>query len=392
MPDISNQIASFGRGAGSGIIQGLNRAENRRRYDEQTGLQRNAFAAQQQERDLRRNEVRQQREIQAQQQMDADERDHFSGGVQAILSAPAEQRPLVYQGVMQEAANRGFDVQGAPEYSDDVISKMAGSFGITVPKPQTVAPTNLGKLMTERDTLATDDPRRAPYDAAIKKLTSPSAPLVSIGGKVENKELIELAKVRAKQYGKLSDAAENAQSTLAALDQLDAIDATTGALEPAKAAFAAVIQGFGINASGIANVTTAQALEAVSNRLVNEVLNAAKGPQTEGDALRAQSTIKSLGDDPRAAQFKSDSLRAISLRTVEMADFIDVMIDEGSTYSKAKAAWNKYKKNNPSLSGVIKNPSTGLPLFFYQFKQHAKTRREGITDAEIVEAWRKANG
>lgn len=132
MPDISNQIAGFGRGAGSGVIRGINRAENRRRYDEQTGLQRNAFAAQQEERTLRRNEMLQQRDLQARQAMEVAEREHFSGGVQAILSAPEEQRPLMYQGVMQEAASRGFDVQGAPEYSDDVISKMAGAFGIDV--------------------------------------------------------------------------------------------------------------------------------------------------------------------------------------------------------------------------------------------------------------------
>ncbi|MEE9312625.1 MAG: hypothetical protein V3V10_09465 [Planctomycetota bacterium] len=215
---------------------------------------------------------------------------------------------------------------------------------------------------------------------------------VTVGGKAEGKEREEIAKVRARQFEKLSDAADNAEATIASLDQLDAIGVETGALEPAKAAFAAVIEGFGIDASGITDVTTAQSLKSVSNRLVNDVLNAAKGPQTEGDAQRARSTIRNLGDDPKAGQFKSDSLRAVSLRAIEQRDFVDQLIDEGATFSKARAEWNKFKKKTPSLSAVIKDPNTKLPMFFFQFKQVAAQRRPGITDQEIIDAWRNAHG
>jgi hypothetical protein len=215
---------------------------------------------------------------------------------------------------------------------------------------------------------------------------------VSIGDEAEGTERKEIAKVRARQFEKLSNDADNAESTLASLDQLDAVDAKTGAFEPAKAAVAAVAEGFGFDASAIANVTTAQALEGLSNRLVNDVLNTAKGPQTEGDAQRARSTLKSLGDDPRAGQFKSDSLRAVALRTVEQRDFIDQKIDAGSTFSSARADWNKFKRDTPSLSDVVKNPNTGLPLFYYQFKQSARQRRPDITEEDIINAWRKVHG
>ena len=227
--------------------------------------------------------------------------------------------------------------------------------------------------------------------AMREQLDKPAGTTVTIGGEAEGHERKELAKVMARRFEKLTTDADNAESIIANLDQLDAVGVKTGALEPAKASLAAVMEGFGLDASGVADVTTSQALGAVSNRMVNTVLNAAKGPQTEGDANRARKTIKSLGDDPLAGQFKSDSLRAISLRTIEQREFIEGMIDGGATFSKSRAAWNKFKKQTPSLSAVVKNPQTGLPVFFYQFKQNASRARPGITDKEIIEAWRGAH-
>lgn len=215
-------------------------------------------------------------------------------------------------------------------------------------------------------------------------------PLVTIGGDV-GEEQKAIAKVQAQRFSDVMSEGRNAESSLETLDQLDAIDIKTGALEPLKASLAAVAEGFGVDASGLADVATAQALGAVSNRMVNDVLNAAKGPQTEGDALRAKKTIRSLGDDPLAGQFKSDSLRALALRKVEQADFIGEEISNGKTFTAADKAWREFKKKTPNLSEVIKNPETGLPIFFYQFKENAKRVREGITDEEIIKAWRQAH-
>jgi len=229
------------------------------------------------------------------------------------------------------------------------------------------------------------------FQDALKKQLSKPGQTINIGGKAEGKEREELAKVHARRFEKLADSAEAAEVVVANLDQMDAIGGTTGALEPAKAAFAAVVQGFGVDASGIADVTNAQALTAVSNRMVNAVLNAAKGPQTDGDASRARTAIKSLGDDPVAGQFKSDVMRAVALRTIEQSAYIEQQIDDGATFSKARASWNKFKKQTPSLSDVVKNPGSGLPVFFYQFKQNAQRQRPGVTDQQIIEAWRGAH-
>lgn len=216
------------------------------------------------------------------------------------------------------------------------------------------------------------------------------APLVTIGGDV-SEEKKAIAKVQAQRFSDIMSEGRNAESTIETLDQMDAIDIKTGALEPLKASFAALAEGFGVDASGIADVTSAQALGAVSNRMVNDVLNSAKGPQTEGDAQRALKTIRSLGDDPLAGQFKSDSLRALALRKIEQADFISEEISNGKTFTAADKAWREYKNKTPNLSEVVRNPQTGLPVFFYQFKQNAKRAREGISDADIINAWRQVN-
>tara|TARA_R110000850_G_C9996087_1_gene467982 strand:+ start:29293 stop:30762 length:1470 start_codon:yes stop_codon:yes gene_type:complete len=215
---------------------------------------------------------------------------------------------------------------------------------------------------------------------------------VTVGGTDEGEERKQIAKVRSKQFERVIEAGENAETMLQSLDTLDAIDVDTGALEPAKAAVAAVFEGFGMDASGLADVDGAQSLKAASNRLVNDVLNQAKGPQTEGDAIRAKSTIANLGDSPLAKQFKSDSLRAVALRQKEQQRFIEDFMDENDeTFTNARRKWNKFTKETPSLSAVIKNPQTGLPLYFYQFKSMAQQRRPGISETDVIAAWRQAN-
>lgn len=227
------------------------------------------------------------------------------------------------------------------------------------------------------------------FQQAVLKATTKPQTIIGTG---ETEEVKALAKQRVKRFGDIQEAADQATTLLDNLNQLDAIDVQTGALEPAKASIAAVIEGFGIDASSIANATTAQSFNAISGRLLNDVLNAATGPQTDQDADRARKTISSLGDTPGASQFKNDSLRSLALRQVEQRDFIANQLDQDKNLSQANKEWREFKRKTPSLSSVVKDSSTGLPLFFFQFKQMAKERRPGINDQEIIEAWRGAHG
>lgn len=225
------------------------------------------------------------------------------------------------------------------------------------------------------------------FQAAVLKATTKPQTVIGTG---ETEEVKALAKQRVARFGDIQKAADNATSLLDNLNQLDAIDVQTGALEPAKVAIAAVAEGFGIDASEIANATNAQAFNAVSGRLVNEVLNAATGPQTDQDADRARRTIATLGDTPGAAQFKNNSMRSVALRQVEQRDFIADQLDQDKNLSQANKSWREFKRKTPALSSVVKGPE-GLPVFFYQFKDNAQQQRPGISEQEIIDAWRSVH-
>lgn len=226
------------------------------------------------------------------------------------------------------------------------------------------------------------------FQSELLKTIGPSTTIIGSGEKEESKAL---ARQRVAKFGDVQQAAEQATTLLENLDQLDTIDVETGALEPAKIAIARVAEGFGVDAKDLANVTGAQAFNAVSTRLVNDILNAATGPQTDQDAIRARQTIASLGDTPGAVTFKNNSLRSLALRQVEQRDFISAKLDEDKNLTTANKEWREFKRKTPSLSSVVKGPN-GLPVFFFQFKQSAAQRRPGISDQEIIQAWRGAHG
>jgi hypothetical protein len=223
----------------------------------------------------------------------------------------------------------------------------------------------------------------------------PAGPLIV--NQSENSEDKAMGTMRAGQYNKGVEEADKAYSMIESLDQMEAIEVETGIFEPIKGKFSAIARGFGLDSGGIDRAATSQAFNAASGRMVNEVLNAAKGPQTDSDANRAKATIAQLGDEPGAMKFKNDSLRAVSLRKIEQAEFIDRVMEgpDGTgnvRYSVARKQWNEYKRKTPNLSATVKNPTTGLPMYFYQFKDLAGSRRPGITQPEIISAWRQANG
>jgi hypothetical protein len=242
------------------------------------------------------------------------------------------------------------------------------------------------------------DPKSKEFQRELtKRRTQKKGSLVTVqtGDNQVQAEDIEFKKALGKQqatrFSNIIKEGEDARNTIAALDQLDNIDVAKGIFEPAKVEFARVLQGFGVDASEVANVANAQAFNAVSTKLVNEVLNAAKGPQTDQDAARARKTIASLGDAPKAAGFKNDALRALALRKVEQQDFIESQIDSGKNFRESINEWNKFKKTTPSLSTIV-TTSEGLPVFFFQYQDFQRKTKPNITDSEILENWRVING
>jgi len=280
------------------------------------------------------------------------------------------------------------------EFGNDELALDFRRLAATVTKDNKPAPVATSNLV--KDIIAVNTARAAgneelalQIEAGMDKNSGDTTNInMSTGNKAEQSAL---GQHRIKQYAKISETADGAYSVLQNLNELDAIGANTGALEPIKVKFAAILEGMGIDASSIANVETAQMMQSVTGRLLNDVLKQSTGPQTDDDANRAMETLAGLGTSPLANRFKIDSLRAVSLRQIQQSEFIDDLMDKNISFSEARKSWRKYTKSTPSLSAVIKNPTTGLPVYYYQFKDHAKTARPGITDKEIEAAWRKKN-
>lgn len=216
---------------------------------------------------------------------------------------------------------------------------------------------------------------------------------VYVGGKEQGKASEEMGKLHVKRIADAIAAGEAAEETLASVRQLRGIDVSQGGSVPLRAALADAFASVGIDTQELFDVDLAnvQAFNSVNKRLVNQVLNQAKGPQTEGDAQRAVRTLVNLGNKPEANAFILDTLAANGLRKVEQKNFLEGAIDNGLTAKQANADWNKFKNSTPMLSTVSKVAKNGIPVYFFQFKEQAKANRPDVSDEEIIAAWRTAN-
>lgn len=117
------QIAAFGQAnpqnPGGGLAIGQRAAEMRNQ---------NRLA------ELARQDAQEQQEYARQRLQQQEQHDFARRATESMLSAPPEQRPQMYQGFLQEAQRRGYDISGDPtEYSDEFLHQMAGATGAQVP-------------------------------------------------------------------------------------------------------------------------------------------------------------------------------------------------------------------------------------------------------------------
>jgi hypothetical protein len=219
---------------------------------------------------------------------------------------------------------------------------------------------------------------------------SKSSTTINLGDKGVGKEQEELAKIRAKQLSQYQEDRDIAIDVNQSLDVLENIDVNTGALEPAKQGLAAFGKAFGIDTSGIANVSAAEAFNAEAKKMVLSVKATQKGPQTDKDENTIASTVANLGNTKEGNQFVINSSRALSNRKIERADFFDNFLDENETLKGANRAWAKFKRSTPMVSSKLKSP-LGLPVFFYEFEKKVRNANPDASRADILEAWRASN-
>ena len=219
--------------------------------------------------------------------------------------------------------------------------------------------------------------------------------LVKIGAQ-DNAFSKALGAKNAATFGKVNEQRDSAIEANQSLDVLENIDVASGKLEPFIQGLAAWGKAFGVDTSGLANVSAGEAFNAEAQRIVLSVKASQKGPQTDKDEATIRKTVANLGNTQEGNQFIMNSARALNNRRIERADFYDNFIQENGgkfrdeNRQTADAAWAKFKRETPMVSANRRTPE-GLPVFFYKFNQEVRQANPDASKAEILQAWRDSD-
>lgn len=191
-----------------------------------------------------------------------------------------------------------------------------------VAAPKAAPPTELSRLITERDALAPNDPQRSTYDAAIRKATV-SAPTAVVNLDTKGSQLGQ--ELYLKKIDSLEAPARNAGRIL---NQVNAMDKATqkgtftGSMAPSATGAAQFLDSFGIKVKPEVLANT-RAFQAASNQLVLDFMAANGGARgfTEKETAILQDAFPKIVDSPQARQQIADLLRNRALQDVEDYNF-----------------------------------------------------------------------
>lgn len=135
---------------------------------------------------------------------------------------------------------------------------------------------------------------------------------------------------------------------------------------------------------GIAN---AQEAEKLTAGMVNQILLAAKGVQTEGDAQRARSQVTSIGTDPDANKYLeayiNETARQLKMREQSGLDHKNAK----GTFEGYDKTWSEHPIMKDAKGSVKKLGSEWIGVT--QYVDKFKAKNPGATDADAVQYWNK---
>lgn len=176
--------------------------------------------------------------------------------------------------------------------------------------PKATTPTELSRLITERNALPQNDPQRAIYDDAIRKATT-STPAAVVNLDTKGSQLGQ--ELFIKKIDALSTPATNANRIINQVGAME--DATkkgtfTGAMAPNAVGAAQFLSSFGIDVKPdiLAN---SRAFQAASNQLVLDFMASNGGARgfTEKETAILQDAFPKIVDSPEARQQIATLLR-----------------------------------------------------------------------------------
>lgn len=183
----------------------------------------------------------------------------------------------------------------------------------------------------------------------------------------------------SKQFGKqgadyfkgILDEGATAQSSLATLDQLDAIlpKLQTGSLAGLEREVAAFAQAVGIDPAtlNLQDPGLAQTLTAQATRLRLDLLQNLKGAVTDREQQMFAAALPALGNTPEGNQLISGMMRAVADRASAKAQLAQQWASEvGSPFAKNgqgktfDQVWQEYMKANPVVTPEIQAQITAM--------------------------------
>jgi len=226
------------------------------------------------------------------------------------------------------------------------------------------APSDVSRLIAERNALQPGDPNIAVYDAAIRKTSqfAPAASTVIKMAPLEGSEQKFKGELNVQQYKDISATAKLAAKTLPAIESnLDILNKgfETGFGTEAIAAGAKVLAAMGVpNAEKFA--TNSQVFQAKATEAVLQKQLEQKGPQTESDAQRIDQIGAQLGKTTQGNKFLLTTAKEQLKRDMEQRNFYDSWWKQNKTYEGAEDAWyagegGKSLFDRPALKSYVKS-------------------------------------
>lgn len=312
-----------------------------------------------------------------------------------LQSLPPEQQAAAVQSHMAQASKQTVVPAGAT---------VLGANGQPVyQNPRSERPTPLEAALA-----VVNDPSRSPQDRAlaldvVKRMGTPPSTNVTVdaGTKQDTAEAAGYGTALVDEYKTVRDRGLAANDTRSQLSMARAINTIgpDGKELPSALQMQAgnVAAALGINTETpavkalLGRVTDGQAFVGTLQNLVLTKMQAQKGPQTENDAKRIESTLASLGNTPQARDFLLRSADALAQVDQYQHQFWEEYRANSpkKSFEGASAAWREWRNKTPLL-GI--NPNSNLPVFLPEFIEAARAANPNATEEQIIGQWRMKYG
>lgn len=207
----------------------------------------------------------------------------------------------------------------------------------------------------------------------------------------DKKESELMAGSRVTAYGEVRTAANAGIGTMETIDQMRLFDFEGGPGTDFKNQARRFVMAIGGSEFvNVDEVNSAAGFTGLAYREFLNIMSTQKGPQTDNDFLRIKQTFATVTDPILAREFLMDSAYATAARKQEQFIFYDDYYETNNESLKGvEKAWRDFKAVTPLLSDAIRNPETGLPTFYIDFKSKMQIANPGASDEQIIQKWRE---